>query len=104
MFNSSLDVYQNSVVSFGSMTGNSQLIQDGIQLRADVPIADLDPAKFKNIVVEFKLDTDYYTEQSVIDNIYGIFEFSNEKGQIFQFRLFDFKEDKYKGLLINGFQ
>lgn len=104
MFNSALDLYKNKVVSFGSMTGNSQLTQDGIQLRSDIPISDLDPAKFKNVTIEFKLDTDYYDEQAILDNIYGIFEFSNEKGQIFQFRLFDFKQDKYKGLLINGIQ
>jgi len=75
-----------------------------VQLRADVPISDLDPSKFKNIKIEFSLDTDYYDEQAILDNIYGIFEFSNEKGQIYQFRLFDFKNNKYKGLLINGFQ
>jgi len=104
MFGAGLTTYKDSVVSFGSMTGNSQLIQDGIQLRQDRAISELENPKFKNIMIEFKMDTNYYDEQAIIDNIYGIFEFSNEKGQIFQFRLFDFSKDKYKGLLINGIQ
>ncbi len=104
MINAGVSVYNSGYIRFGSSIGNSDIIQDGTKANDDIAIADLDYARFKNINVEFTLDTDYYMEQAVINNIYGIFEFSSEKGQIIQFRLFEFKNNKYKGLLINGFQ
>lgn len=102
MFSAGVEVYQNAYIRFGSSVGNSEIILDGEKASDDILVSTLENSKFKNVWVEFTLDTDYETEQAIIDNIYGIFEFSSDKGEVFKFRLFDFKNNKYKGLLING--
>ena len=105
MIRSGLYAYPNDLIRFGSAIGNADLLLDGIRTNQEgIIISELDREKFRNIWIEFDYDTSYEVEQEVINNIYGIFEFSNDRGVTYQFRLFDFKKNKYKGLLINGIQ
>lgn len=99
-----LVVYKDELVTFGSSIGNSLMRLDGVLAKNDISVSSMARHKFQNIEIEFTYETDFNLEQEIIDNIYGIFELRDERGLVYKFRLFDFKENKYKGLLIDGIQ
>lgn len=96
--------YPTKYVRFGSPVGNALLELDGVVSKDDILISTMNRHKFQNIEISFPYQTDYTLEQKILDNIYGIFEIRNERGLVYKFRLFDFKDGKYKGLLIDGIQ
>ena len=96
--------YNNRALIFGSGVGNVTLVLDGESANRDIPISELGKEVFQNLEIEFPYDTDSTVEQALRDNIYGIFEFKDNNGFVRRIRLFDFKKNKYKGLLINGIQ
>lgn len=96
--------YPNEYIRFGSGIGNTLLKLEGVVSKDDILINDMDRHKFQNIDISFPYRTDYVLEQKILDNIYGIFEIRDERGLVYKFRLFDFKDGKYKGVLIDGIQ
>jgi hypothetical protein len=96
--------YPNEYVRFGSPIGNADLELDGVVAKDDILINDMARHKFQNIEITFPYRTDYTLEKEILDNIYGIFEIRNERGLVYKFRLFGFKDGKYKGVLIDGIQ
>jgi hypothetical protein len=96
--------YPDEFVRFGSPVGNADLILDGVLARDDIKVSSMARHRLQNISIEFPYETGYELEQEILDNIYGIFEIRDDKGLVYKFRLFSFKEGKYKGQLIDGIQ
>lgn len=96
--------YNDRSLVFGSGVGNVTLVLDGESANRDIPINELGKEVFQNLEIDFQYDTDQTVEDALKDNIYGIFEFKDSSGFARKIRLFEFKKNKYKGLLINGIQ
>ena len=96
--------YPTLEVKYGSIIGNDTLSLDGEGTKDPFLIGEMARHQFQNLTIEWKYDTDYELEQKILDNIYGIFEITDERGLTYRIRLFDFKDGKYKGLIINGIQ
>ena len=103
-FNSCLKLYENKLVTYGSGVGNVLVTFDGVLASRDIPISELAKPVYRNFWITYNYDTNSETEDMIVGNIYGIFEFKDSDGLIWQYRLFEFKKNKYKGLLINGIQ
>ncbi len=102
--NNCLRVYPSDYIRFGSAIGNSQIELDGEKGSDNVEISSLEKSKFNCFFITFTYKTDYYLEQEISDKINGIIEFRDESGKVYQCRLIEFKDNKYKCLLINGLQ
>ena len=92
----------DSYIHFTSSVGNSKMILDGVAEDGDFLISLLDRQKFINYEVEFTHKTNLDLANAISSNIYGIFEIVTDKGNVYQFRLFEFSKNKYKGILVNG--
>jgi len=99
-----LNLYKDKKITFGSGVGNVLLVLEGELVNRDINIIDIAGSSFRNWSISFDYDTDSVLEDAMTENIYGIFEFNDSEGFTWQFRLFEFKQNKYKGLLINGIQ
>jgi len=103
-FGACLQGYKDKTITFGSGVGNVLFTLEGEIANRDIPIASIQRSSFKNFWLSFNYSTNFEEETEMTDNIYGIFEFNDSEGKTWQFRLFEFKKNKYKGLLINGIQ
>jgi len=103
-FGACLNLYKDKQITFGSGVGNVLLVLDGEVVNRNINILDLAQSSYRNFEISFDYNTDATLEEAMSENIYGIFEFKDSRGTTWQFRLFEFKQNKYKGLLINGIQ
>ena len=99
-----LNAYGEDYIRFGSSIGNSEIELDGEKGSDNIQIKNIESAKFNSFFINFTYRTDFYLENEISEKINGIIEFKDEKGKVYQCRLIEFKDNKYKCLLINGLQ